>query len=185
VHGLKSGKPLKELRGHSSYINEIAFAPDGMRLVTGSSDGAVKVWDAKTCDCLQTFRPPAPASGVELSINSLCFIPTQPDHVVVCNRSPNLYVMSLSGELIQTLTAGASAHKEGGDFVMCAVSSQGGWLHCVAEDSRLYCFELASGSVGHSLKAHDKDVIGLAIHPHRNVVATWADEGTLKLWTAS
>ena len=101
VHGLKSGKALKELRGHTSYINEvravvrapspspspspspkpsspsspsspshesgsstqIVFAPDAARLVTGSSDGSVRVWDAKTCDCLHNFRPPAPTSA--------------------------------------------------------------------------------------------------------------------------
>jgi hypothetical protein len=30
----------------------------------------------------------------------------------------------------------------------------------------------------------DKGPIGLAQHPHRNLVATWADEGALKLWKA-
>lgn len=180
VHGLKSGKTLKELRGHTSYINEIVFAPDGNRLVTGSSDGSVRVWDAKSCDCVCTFRPPTPSSGVELSINSLSFVPTHPEHLVVCNRSPNVYVMNLSGDLVQTLASGQVG--AAADFVMCTVSSQGGWLHCVAEDSRLYCFELSSGKLVHTLKAHDKDVIGLAMHPHRTLVATWADDGTLKLW---
>ena len=37
VHGLKSGKSLKELRGHSSYINAIAYAPDGKQSKQSSS----------------------------------------------------------------------------------------------------------------------------------------------------
>ena len=37
VHGLKSGKSLKELRGHSSYINAIAYAPDGKQSKQNSS----------------------------------------------------------------------------------------------------------------------------------------------------
>ena len=179
VHGLKSGKTLKELRGHTSYINALVYAPDGARLVTGSSDGSVRVWDAKSCDCLTSFRPPTPASGVELSINSLAFLPTNPDHLVVCNRSPTLYIMSLGGEVVNTLSG---TEREASDFVMCAISSQGGWVHCVGEDSRLYSFDLASAKLAHALRAHDKDVIGLAIHPHRNLVATWADEPTLRLW---
>lgn len=28
VYGLKSGKLLKEFRGHTSYINDVAFSPD-------------------------------------------------------------------------------------------------------------------------------------------------------------
>ena len=92
------------------------------------------------------------------------------------------YVMSMAGDLIQTLT---SDKREGGDFVMCTVTSQGTYLYCVAEDSKLYCFEIAGGKIAHQVKVHDKDVIGLAVHPYRNLVATWADEGTLKLWRAS
>jgi len=108
-------------------------------------------------------------------------MPNNAEHIVICNRSPNVYVMTLSGTLVQTLSSGK---KEGGDFVMSRISPQGGWLHCVAEDSHLYCFEMAEGKLEHLLKVHDKDVIGVAVHPHRNLVATWADEGTLKLWRA-
>ena len=87
--------------------------------------------------------------------------------------------MSLSGKLVQTLS---SDKKTGGDFVACAVTAQGGWIYCVGEDSQLYSFDVAEGKLQHQMKVHDKDVIGVCIHPHRNLVATWADESTLKLW---
>lgn len=57
VHGLKSGKMLKEMRGHTSYVNDAAWGPDGSStLISASSDATVRVWDAKTCECLQAFR---------------------------------------------------------------------------------------------------------------------------------
>jgi WD40 repeat-containing protein SMU1 len=76
VHGLKSGKTIKELRGHTSYVNDVVYVPDGVRLVSGSSDGTVRVWDTKASECLHTFSPPVPAAGSELSVNRVCILPS-------------------------------------------------------------------------------------------------------------
>lgn len=33
IHGLKSGKTLKEFRGHGSFVNEVVFSPDGHNII--------------------------------------------------------------------------------------------------------------------------------------------------------
>jgi WD40 repeat-containing protein SMU1 len=43
IHGLKSGKILKEFRGHTSFVNNITFSADMARVISASSDGTVKV----------------------------------------------------------------------------------------------------------------------------------------------
>lgn len=43
IHGLKSGKLLKEFRGHTSFVNNAIFTSDGSRVITASSDFTVKV----------------------------------------------------------------------------------------------------------------------------------------------
>ena len=42
MHGLKSGKMLKEFRGHISLVNDVVFTVDG-HIISASSDGTVKV----------------------------------------------------------------------------------------------------------------------------------------------
>ena len=44
IHGLKSGKLLKEFRGHTSFVNNAIFTSDGSRIITASSDFTVKVF---------------------------------------------------------------------------------------------------------------------------------------------
>lgn len=53
---MKSGKMLKELRGHSSYVNHVAYTGDGNQVLSASSDGTVRVWNTKTCECVHAFR---------------------------------------------------------------------------------------------------------------------------------
>ena len=35
------------LYGHSSPVRSVSFSPDGKRIVSGSGDKTVKVWDAR------------------------------------------------------------------------------------------------------------------------------------------
>lgn len=43
IHGLKSGKTLKEFKGHTSFVNMATFVPDSPQILSCSSDGSVKV----------------------------------------------------------------------------------------------------------------------------------------------
>ena len=43
VHGLKSGKVLKEFRGHTSFVNDVHYIPETNTIMSCSSDGTVKV----------------------------------------------------------------------------------------------------------------------------------------------
>jgi len=126
IHGLKSGKMLKEMRGHTSYVNDARFTVDGSRVLSASSDGAVRVWDAKSAECAATFRPPqsgAGTSGGELAVSCVLPLPKNPEHCVVCNKSNTVYVMTLTGQVVRSFSGGK---REGGDFVSCAVSPKVG-----------------------------------------------------------
>ena len=46
---------LQTLEGHSDLVNSVSFSHDGQRIVSGSYDETIKVWDAATGLLLQTL----------------------------------------------------------------------------------------------------------------------------------
>jgi WD40 repeat protein len=57
------------LRGHSDEVHGMAVSPDGKRIISGSGDKTIKVWDAETGDELMTLR------GHKECVKSVAFSP--------------------------------------------------------------------------------------------------------------
>ena len=64
---LASGKELRKFEGHTYAISAIAFSHDGKRIVSGSGDKTVRVWNAATGKQLQMFGQAQPVSSLALS----------------------------------------------------------------------------------------------------------------------
>jgi WD40 repeat protein len=61
-------KPIV-LAGHTAAITSVAFSPNGSRVLTGSSDACVKLWDAHTGKEILTLN------GHSQEVTSACFSP--------------------------------------------------------------------------------------------------------------
>ena len=68
-------------------------------MITASSDGTVRVWDARSCESLLVVKPPQTASGSEPSVHSVWAHPQNPDQVFVCPRSSTVFLMTLKGQV--------------------------------------------------------------------------------------
>ena len=42
--------------GHSSFINSVAFSPDGRLIASGSYDKTIKLWDVNTGEEIRTLK---------------------------------------------------------------------------------------------------------------------------------
>ena len=49
-------KNQRTLKGHTGAVWSVAFSPDGKRIVSGSEDKTLKVWDATTGQEMLTLK---------------------------------------------------------------------------------------------------------------------------------
>lgn len=82
------------------------------QVISASSDSTVRVWDAKTCECLHAFRPPQPTTTGEVAINSVHLFPQNQDQLVVCNRSSTVYIMTMQVSWGWHIAGQFVAHRE-------------------------------------------------------------------------
>ena len=65
---------LKMLNGHGSFVTTVAISKDGskiVKLVSGSWDNIIKIWDVPSGNLLETFE------GHSNDVNCLCLSPDQ------------------------------------------------------------------------------------------------------------
>ena len=55
----------EKTNAHSDYIRSVAFSPDGTKIVSGSDDKTIKVWD---------FGAPEPSNRPSLAKTDACLL---------------------------------------------------------------------------------------------------------------
>ncbi|MCA8993929.1 MAG: hypothetical protein KDA88_18225 [Planctomycetaceae bacterium] len=66
LYSAADGKPGPVLEGHTGSITSLRFAPDGTRLLSGSQDQTVRLWDAQSGTAVAVVDTPAPVNAIEL-----------------------------------------------------------------------------------------------------------------------
>ena len=55
----------EKTKAHSNYITSVVFSPDGTKIVSGSADKTIKVWD---------FGSPEPSNRPSLAKTDVCWL---------------------------------------------------------------------------------------------------------------
>jgi len=202
-------RPEKTWEGHSNWVLNVKFSPDGQRIATASADNTIKLWrDDGTL--LQTlighgsfvqglsFSPDgktiASASGdntVKLWRRdriSLRFLKDHTQQVNSISFSPNGQTLATASKdkTVKLWSKDGILLKtlEGHDLSVNNVSfSPNGQTIATASEDKTVKLWTKDGVVQHTLKGHQDGVNGVTFSPDGRMIVTTSEDKTVKLWT--
>jgi WD40 repeat protein len=167
-----TGTEIRTLHGDADSFARIQFSPDGRLLATGGEAGLVKLWDAAT------GKGRDPLQGHAGFVRCVAF-------------SPDGRWLASGGEdktvFLHPLAQGRSQMFRMPSAVNdVAFSTDGRTLAAAgaAPDAIVRFWDLESGKET-TCEGHTGDVHGLAFSPAQPLLATCAEDGTVRLWDFS
>ena len=160
------------LRGHEGPVYNVAFSPDGQRIVSGSGDSAVRIWDWASGDNLVVPYTGDPESGVW----GVSFSPDGQQVAIAGGRGMVRVWDWASGDDPVVLRG-----HEGTVFGV-AFSPDGRRLASAGEDSTVRVWDWASGDDPVVLRGHEGTVFGVAFSPDGRRLASAGEDSTVRVW---
>ncbi|MCC6615267.1 MAG: TIR domain-containing protein [Anaerolineae bacterium] len=165
---------------HDDWINAIALDATGTRLLTGSVDGSLALWDTESGALIQQtqFEDFFESDGQRANlaaVNALAFDPSDPTSAAIGSNAIILWDserwlerrrIELPGALVQSL-----AYSPDGQLLAAGFSTG---------DLRIY--DISTGQARVSLRAHGDSIDTLAISPDGTQLATGARDAEIHLW---
>ena len=165
---LENGQELLTLTGHTAPVRSLAFSADGKRLLTGSRDDTVRLWDTATGRALWTWKI---AGGVR----AVTFLPDG-SPLVATGEELTLHI----GD-VRTGREQGSARL--GVRVSClAFAADGRRLITGSTDGRAHIWEIAGGRQVWEFHGHSAAVTAVAFSPDGSQAVTAGAELTLRFW---
>lgn len=157
------------MEGHCWTVNGVQFSPDGMQLLAGSSDNAIRVWDVHEGVETGTFdEHEEKVWAVDWAPDGICFVSGSADHTVNlwdAERHERLVLAGHDGEV-----TGVGFTADGRKFASCSV------------DKTVRVWSFATGQTVEVLEGHSAGVGGLRWRPDGARLATAGGDHALGVW---
>jgi eukaryotic-like serine/threonine-protein kinase len=161
----------QELRGHTGPVNGVAVSPDGKRIVSGSYDQTVKVWDAATGQLTRTLK--GHTSGVVcVAFDGRRVVSGSEDGMIkVWDAATGQETLTLRGQTGQVNPA--------------ALSPDGKRIASASADATVRVWDATTGEETLTLKGHTGQVRCVAFSSDGKHIVSGSDDTTVKVWDAA
>jgi WD40 repeat protein len=182
-----SGKPIgSPFRGHTDQVNSVAFSHDGLRIVSGSRDKTLRVWDA-----LSGLTIGPPFKGHTRAVNSVAF---SPDSRRIASGAGDYYgpFWWSSDNTVRIWDAssgqqiGLSLKGHTSPVYAVAFSPDGRRIVSGSRDETLRVWDAESGQpMGPPLQGHTSAVTSVGFSPDGRLILSGSADATVRIWDAS
>ncbi|KAG8867194.1 hypothetical protein FRC20_006482 [Serendipita sp. 405] len=157
-----------ELKGHGDGVWSLAFSPDGLKLVSGSSDNTIRIWNLQTRSHMITLE------GHTHTVLSVTFS-LDNQKVVSGSHDKTVRVWNFKkGEEEQKQIYNSSVWS-------VAFSSNSSKIACGCSDGTIHVWDLEGGEVT-ILQGHADAVLSVAFSPDNRKVVSGSHDTTVRLW---
>ena len=162
--------PLHTFSGHTSFVQSVAFSPDGKLALSGSKDDTLRLWEVATGREVRTF------SGHTSHVSRVAF---SPDGKVALSGSVDKTLKLwdvATGRELRTF----NGHTD--NVTSVALSPNGKLALSGSRDKTLKLWDVATGSTLRTFCGHTSGVASVAFSPDGKVALSGSGDKTLKLW---
>lgn len=171
--------PSVELKGHTDWINGVAFLPDGKTLVSVSRDRTIRVWDVDSKKEKQLIKDlPTNVKGLAISDGKI-FASTGKWDKEKKAWEGEIRILDVSGKTLGSL----KGHSETIESIV--ISKDGKVLASASDDQLGKLWDIAAAKGSGELKGHTKAIHAIALSADGKKVATASADGSVKIWNAA
>ncbi|KAF8726639.1 hypothetical protein AX14_007619 [Amanita brunnescens Koide BX004] len=178
---LKTGKAdhwpaiIAVFEGHTDCVTSIAFSLDGKRIVSGSEDSTIRVWDARIGEVVV-----GPLKG---HTNIVTSVGLSPDGNRIVSGSVDQTILVWDAETGEVVIGPLEAHTN--DVNSVAFSPDGNCIVSGSDDNTIRVWDAETGEVVIGpLKGHTNSVHSVAFSPDSNCIVSGSGDNTIRVWDA-
>ena len=166
---------INRLEGHRSGVDSVAFSPNGQRIVSGSEDSMLRLWDAQTGAAIGQ-----PLKGHVTRVSSVAF---SPDGQRIVSGSFDSTLRLWDAQTGAPIGQPLKGHVA--QVYSVAFSPNGQRVVSGSGDGTLRLWDAQTGAaIGQPLEGHGGTVWSVAFSPDGQRIVSGSGNGTLRLWDA-
>ena len=163
----------RPIKGHTERVHSVSFSSDGERVVSGSGDGTIKIWNSITGRLVA-----GPFEGHTDWVHSVSFSPDG-KHVASGSKDRTIRIWdAITGRLVTGPFKGHTGYIHSVSF-----SPNGKCVASGSDDKTIRIWDTATGNlVARPFEGHTGSVLSVAFSPDGKRVASGSKDRTIRIW---